>query len=176
MAAAIATTETIRWEPGLVALYEQHHEGLVRIAKRSVCSWAVAEEIVHDVFVAFHSRRCAPRPGRELAYLRTMVRNRGHSVTRRAMRGEELTKPERHDVPTPEDRCLAKLDAEAVNRAMSGLTERQRAVMTLRYQHGLSEAEIASKLGVSRGSVKTHAMRARRSLAECLRDTTDNCR
>ncbi len=40
------------------------------------------------------------------------------------------------------------------------LPTKQRAVLVLRYYEGLSEAEIAEVLGVSRGTVKSHASRA----------------
>jgi DNA-directed RNA polymerase specialized sigma24 family protein len=43
-------------------------------------------------------------------------------------------------------------------------------VLVLRYYEELSEAEIASTLGCSVGSVKTHAARGLRALAERMGD------
>jgi RNA polymerase sigma factor (sigma-70 family) len=48
---------------------------------------------------------------------------------------------------------------------------RQREVLALRYYLDLSEAEIAATLGISAGSVKTHAHRGLATLAEQLEDT-----
>ncbi len=45
------------------------------------------------------------------------------------------------------------------------LPTRQREVLALRYLMDLSETEIASRLGISPGSVKTHASRGLSSLA-----------
>jgi len=41
-------------------------------------------------------------------------------------------------------------------------------VMVLRYYGDLSEAEIADAMGISRGSVKSHAARATKSLRHVL--------
>ena len=48
--------------------------------------------------------------------------------------------------------------------------DRQREVMALRYYAGLSEAEIADALGISRGAVKSHASRGAASLRAALTD------
>jgi RNA polymerase sigma-70 factor (ECF subfamily) len=47
---------------------------------------------------------------------------------------------------------------------------RQRAVLVLRYYEGLSEAEIADTLGLSRGTVKSHASRGLAALRQRLAD------
>lgn len=49
---------------------------------------------------------------------------------------------------------------DAVLQALARLTRRQRAVVVLRYYEDLSEAEIASALGCSPGTVKSAASRA----------------
>jgi RNA polymerase sigma factor (sigma-70 family) len=51
---------------------------------------------------------------------------------------------------------------------MRTLPEKQRTVMVLRYYGELSEAEIADTMGISRGSVKSHAARATKSLRQVL--------
>jgi len=49
------------------------------------------------------------------------------------------------------------------------LPPRQRAVIVLRYYEDRSEAEIAEILGISAGSVKTHAHHAKVALRGMLR-------
>ena len=44
--------------------------------------------------------------------------------------------------------------------ALDRLAPRQREVLVLRYWSGLSEAEIAETIGISRGTVKSTASRA----------------
>ena len=48
------------------------------------------------------------------------------------------------------------------------LSPRQRQVLVLRYYLDLSEAAIAETLGISAGSVKTHASRGLAALADSL--------
>jgi DNA-directed RNA polymerase specialized sigma24 family protein len=45
---------------------------------------------------------------------------------------------------------------------------RQREALVLRYYAGLSEAEIASAMGISRGAVKSHSSRAISALRDLL--------
>lgn len=51
-----------------------------------------------------------------------------------------------------------------VRSALAGLPRQQRAVLVLRYLEDLPEAEVASLLGCSAGTVKTHAHRGLRAL------------
>jgi RNA polymerase sigma factor (sigma-70 family) len=52
------------------------------------------------------------------------------------------------------------MERDVVWPLVRDLPTRRRAVLVLRYYEGLSEAEIADVLGVSRGTVKSHAPRA----------------
>lgn len=58
----------------------------------------------------------------------------------------------------------------AVRSALAVLPRRQRAVLVLRYVEDLPESQVASLLGVSAGTVKTHAHRGLRALRESLGD------
>ncbi len=58
-----------------------------------------------------------------------------------------------------------------INRALDTLRPRDRDLLWLAYTMGLSHAEMASTLGVKTGSVKLLLFRARRRLADLLRET-----
>jgi RNA polymerase sigma factor (sigma-70 family) len=73
--------------------------------------------------------------------------------------------------PAAEAEALAGDPDRGVLRALRTLPVRQREVLALRYYLDLSEAEIAATLGISAGSVKTHAHRGLATLAEQLEDT-----
>jgi RNA polymerase sigma factor (sigma-70 family) len=59
-------------------------------------------------------------------------------------------------------------DRSTVTQLLRTLPYRQRQVLVLRYFVDLTEAQIAYELGVSPGSVKTHASRGLAALARAL--------
>lgn len=61
-----------------------------------------------------------------------------------------------HPTSTPHDLSDAR---DEVVRLLATLPPRQREVVVLRYYNGLPEREVAEMLGISTGSVKTHASR-----------------
>jgi RNA polymerase sigma-70 factor (sigma-E family) len=97
------------------------------------------------------------------AYVRRILTNTFLSSRRSKARGLELLTDElperRHDQGHggPEDGWV-------LWPHVAGLPPQQRAVIVLRYYEDLSEAEIADVLGCSRGTVKSTAHRALKSL------------
>ncbi|WP_214412590.1 SigE family RNA polymerase sigma factor [Sphaerisporangium fuscum] len=89
-------------------------------------------------------------------YVRTTMA-RMHTATWRLRRREllawELPEHGYHDV-------LPNGDEQAMWDALAGLPRKQRAVVVLRYYEGLSDEEIASTLGISRGTVRSQVSRA----------------
>lgn len=72
--------------------------------------------------------------------------------------------PETHAVD-PADAILQRL---AVRAALAKLPPKQRAVVTLRFLEGLSEAEVATVLGCSAGTVKSQTFKAVAKLRHLL--------
>ena len=71
-----------------------------------------------------------------------------------------LRRRERLDWALPETAQLDVLPSgieEDLWRALGALPRKQRAVLVLRYYEDLTDAEIADVLGVSRGTVRSHA-------------------
>ncbi|GLW31782.1 SigE family RNA polymerase sigma factor [Actinoplanes regularis] len=66
------------------------------------------------------------------------------------------------------DRSVAHLEKDAMWTHLRALPAKQRAVLVLRYYEGLAEAEIADVLGISRGTVKSHASRGLTTLRQRL--------
>ena len=152
-------------------LYAAHWRQLVRLSVLLVRDLGTAEEVVQDAFVALHDHWGRVRePDKALAYLRQSVVNRSRSVLRHravvarhaaAQRGPALADQSSDDT-------LQHAQRDLVLDALRGLPERQREVVALRYYLDLSEADIATTLGISRGAVKSHASRGLAALKTTL--------
>lgn len=74
------------------------------------------------------------------------------------------------EVPEPPPAAASEPsdDADRLRWAMLALSPRQRAVVVLRFYDDMSETDVATALGISRGSVKQHTHRALASLRLAL--------
>lgn len=152
-----------------VSLYAAHRLGLVRLAVLLVDDVQTAEDVVQDAFAAFLARRGALADQRKaLAYLRTSVVNGARDKLRRRRTARRYVPP--HDEPRDgtADGVLLAEEHREVLAALQRLAPRQREVLVLRYWSGLSEAEIADALGISRGAVKSTASRALDALEKIM--------
>lgn len=70
-----------------------------------------------------------------------------------------------------DDRLLAVADQDALNQAVLKLPQRERSLLEMKYILGHNDSEIAGVLGVRPGSVRSLLTRARRKLAEILKET-----
>jgi len=127
---------------------------------------------VQDCFVALHRGWWRVRDqGRALFYLRRSVINTSRSVLRRRAVADRHPGPADRPLPSAEDSALAVAQLSAVRAALRALPVRQREVLVLRYYADLPETQIAAVMGISRGSVKAHAARARDALRTALADS-----
>ncbi len=153
----------------VTALYRTHYRSLVGLAVLLVRDIATAEDLVQDSFVAMHS--AWPRLADSdlaLSYLRQSVVNRSRTVLRHRMVVDRNVPKPAPDMPGGEQEDIRKLERSALISALRTLPARQREVLVLRYYGDLSEAQIASAMGISRGAVKSHAARAMSSLRAVL--------
>jgi RNA polymerase sigma-70 factor (sigma-E family) len=158
-------------QPDLAATYREHYRSLVRLASILLDDVGACEEVVQDAFVKVWQRGPALRSSDRLpAYLRSAVLNGARSQLRRrgVARRHLAAVPE--PAPGAEAVALAGDADDAVLTALRALPDRQREVLALRYYLDLAEAEIAATLGISPGSVKTHASRGLAALADRLED------
>lgn len=144
-------------------IFHHHYRRLVGLAGLMVDDRESAEEVVQDAFEALYRSWAALRdPQAAVAYLNRSVVNGSRSRLRRRMTERSYDVPEAGAVASPsaESLGLDRTERDELLAAVRALPRRQREVMVLRYFLDLSEAEIADWLGISTGSVKTHASRA----------------
>ncbi|MGW2026815.1 RNA polymerase sigma factor [Streptomyces decoyicus] len=158
--------------PTISELYHAHRLSMVRLAVLLVDDRATAEDVVQDAFAALYKRHGEElgEVDNALAYLRTAVVNAARSVLRRRRTARDYTPPYEADAPSAEERIVLDEEHREVFAALSGLTARRREVLVLRYWGDLTEAQIATTLGISRGSVKSIASRALDSLEKILEE------
>lgn len=147
---------------GFDGLFAREHEPMVRLATLLLGSSHLAEEVVQDSFASVDARwNEIDRPG---AYLRTVVVNGCRAVLRRR---ELERRVDGLSVGDEEDHMPTHL--LELRDALDRLTERQRAVIVLRYFVDVTDTEIASILDCRVPTVRSLARRALRTLREELR-------
>ncbi|MGA5763699.1 SigE family RNA polymerase sigma factor [Nonomuraea bangladeshensis] len=114
-----------------------------------------AADLTQEALIRLH--RAWPRVRRKQdpeAYTRTIMARLHISVWRRRRRehlfGEVPDAPVRHDL-------LPSEAEQGLWEALKGLPRKQRTVLVLRYYEDLADEEIARVLGISRGTVRSHA-------------------
>ena len=171
---ARAEEAAIDADTALEQLYAAHYAGLVRMAVLLLRDQGLAEDVVQDSFVAMHGRWQRIDPAKAPAYLRQTVVNRSRSALRhRTVVARH--RPEPMPDAAPADESVLRTERRAsVLDALADLPVRQREVLVLRHYLDLSEADIATTLGISRGAVKSHASRAAAALRARLTPEDDS--
>lgn len=163
-------TGQVSADAALTELFRSSYTELVRLSTLLLGDSAAAEEIVQDAFVALPATAVAAgSPAASAAALRrTVVRHSRRLARRRRVRAVLL--PAQRNAEPADIGALEALERRDLLHALGDLPARQREVLVLRYYGGLSEAEIADTLGVSRGSVKTHASRGIAAMRSALEE------
>ena len=151
------------------ALFYAHHARLVGYARLLVDDLGTAEDVVQEAFVSLHRHWGSLRDrNAALPYLRAAVANGARSQIRRLQVARTRSAAFVADAPSAESTAVVHEDHREVLAGLAALPLRQRQVLVLRYYLDLTEAEIASTLDISRGSVKAHASRALAALTSRL--------
>ena len=153
----------------VTALFEEHYASLVRMARLLVDDRETAEDVVMDAFTSLYRRWTAIRdPAEAHRYVRSCVLNGARSqLRRRRLRRRHESRSSQQEAAR-NGHETNEADRSTMTQLLARLPYRQRQVLVLRYFVDLTEAQIAYELGVSPGSVKTHASRGLAALARAL--------
>jgi RNA polymerase sigma-70 factor (sigma-E family) len=152
----------------VVRLFRQEAPSLVRLTRLFVDDRNAAEDLVQEAFIRLaRSAHKIRDPEKAPAYLRSIVLNLARDHNRRGLVSL------RHHLPTDdqaavEDEITLREDQQRVIDALRELPYRQRDCIVLRYYDELGIDDIASTLGISRNSVKTHLGRGLDTLERTL--------
>ncbi len=164
-------------------LFHKYHPLLVQFAEHYVKSDCIADEIVVDVFYSIWNRRDSIEinSGSIADYLYVAVRNRALNVVKTNVRRDGLIEGANRgdDIPgmgTVDVDILQRLYAEDISRelekAVSLLPEKARAILTLRWQQKMSTEQIARVTGMTVGAVQMQVSRGIKILKSLLEADT----
>ena len=147
-----------REHPQFQEFYAANYPRLRRLGYWLTGDWTEAEELAQEAMVRTWWRWSIVRGhDRPHDYARKVLVNRHRSLLRRALvRGRHAARYEQPSSVAASDPSDALVLWEATRR----LPARQRAVVVLRFQEDLSEAEVARLLGLPVGTVKSTSSRA----------------
>jgi RNA polymerase sigma-70 factor (ECF subfamily) len=145
-------------------VYVAHYQRLVGLARLLVRDGHDAEEVVQEAFARTWARG-AGRVDDPVAYVQRAVVNLCRSRLRRARTASHHVPEAPAPAEAAEAGALRASDGEAVVAAVRRLPRRQRECVVLRYYADLTVPQIALRLGLADGSVKSHLHRATTALA-----------
>ncbi len=162
----------------LDALYERYKSMAYGIARRITADDVLAEDVVQDAFLgAWRSAdRYVSGRGSVKTWLLSIVHHRAIDAVRRRRPTSELpaedegrSVPQALTLPDVWGEVSGRIDRDQVATAVAVLPDAQREALELAYWAGLSQTEIAERLGVPLGTVKSRVRLAlvalRRELA-----------
>ncbi len=163
-----------RAEPGAVGrVYDEHHVAVRAFARRLLGDEALAEDLVHDVFLALPR---AARNFRGTSTLRTFLigiavnhaRHHLRSAARRRAASEKLAVEPRGDAPTPEQSAQGAQLARLLVRALDTLSVDHRVAFVLCEVEERTSREVAEIVGVPEATVRTRLHHAKKKLRAAL--------
>ncbi len=153
-------------------LHVRYARAVLGLAVRRLGDRGRAEDATQDAFVSIwrSARTYDPSRGGGAPWLYAVARNAITDGFRRAPEPTaELEDGPGRD-PDPSDEAEAAWTAWRVHRALEVLPEHERPVIELAYWGGLSQSEVAERLHIPLGTVKTRTRSALARLADALEE------
>lgn len=167
--AALIQRIAARDQAALGDLYDRFSGILLSVATRIVRDQWQAQEILQEVFVQIWDRAEAYNPlaGRPITWAIVITRNKSIDVLRKQKRHTEFLEKlhdeekamDRHDGGTGLDGAISQEMKDATVSALHELGAEQRRAIELAFFGGLTQVEIASKLGQPVGTIKARIRR-----------------
>ena len=163
-----------RDQQALAEVYRRHGDGVFGLTRRVLADGAMAEEVTQEVFLRLWDEPHRYDPDR--GALRSFLLRQAHSRAVERVRSEEARRRredrvDRENVPTPPDveqQALDDLSSEALTEALGTLSEGERQAIVLAYFGGNSYREVALRLDLPEGTVKSRIRLGLAKLADRL--------
>jgi RNA polymerase sigma-70 factor, ECF subfamily len=154
-------------------LHGRYHRAMLGLAINRLRDRGRAEDAVQEVFTSIWRAAASYRPelGPGAPWMYAVARN---AIISRLRKRTELVADELFDEPSsepgPAERAEHAWRSFCVHRALETLPDHQRQLVELAYWGELSQSEIAERLELPLGTVKTRTRAALKRLAEALRE------
>ena len=157
----------------LRAVYERQSVRLFGIANAILRDRDAAADAVQDAFLRISGRagQFDPARGPAEAWLAAITRNAALDLARRRGREMPTDDPALGDIPVqPEalEQVAATAQGRRLRDCLLALEEKNRRGILLAFVHGLSHAQVAARLELPLGTVKSWIRRGLAQLKECL--------
>jgi RNA polymerase sigma-70 factor, ECF subfamily len=153
-------------------IYERWGARLHGLALRITRQPTLAADATHDAFVQVWQQagRFDPARGNVEAWLVTILRYRALDIVRRTTREVAGYEPAdvADDSPDPLAALVGDRDSEALRHCLGELTEDRRRLVVMAFVDGLSHSEMAEKLRMPLGTIKSVIRRSLMLLRVCL--------
>lgn len=166
----------------LGSIYDRYGAVAYRVALRTLRDEKLAEDAVQEAFLDLWRRPEVYDPDRAPlgSWICVLAHRRAADIARREARRHVAAAAVRWEAPdsyTTEELVLLLTDRRRVDRALRALDPHDRRIIELAYHGGLSQAEIANRLDLPLGTVKSRTFKALRRLRGLFEaDPSDSAR
>jgi RNA polymerase sigma-70 factor (ECF subfamily) len=154
-------------------LYSRYSRAIYSLVQRVLRDHHAADDVSQEAFAAVWraARGYRRERGTASAWLFAIARNAAVDAARARVPLVVGEAPETPDPgPLPDAVVIAEMEAFEVHVAVDSRPDREREVVELAYYSGLSQTEIADRLGLPLGTVKTRTRTALGRLAGVLEE------
>jgi RNA polymerase sigma factor (sigma-70 family) len=159
-------------QSALAELYDRYGRPAYGLALRVLRDEALAEDAVQEAFLGVWrtASRFVPERGTARTWILTLVHRRAVDLVRREQRRrtDPLDSAAEPGAGSVDDEAWLRLQRERVQHALRQLPDQQREALELAYYGGFTQSELAERLGLPLGTIKSRVFAGLARLRELL--------
>jgi RNA polymerase sigma-70 factor (ECF subfamily) len=176
MSDLLSRIATERSDDAFRALFDHYGPRLKAFMMRQGADPATAEELAQEALLTVWRKASlySPEKGNPTTWIYTIARNLRIDRLRREFAWQELTDEQASSIPSedmaPDETIAQRQREDRVRAALDALPQEQRDIVVLGFIDGLSHSEIASRLSLPLGTVKSRMRLAYQKIRDGLED------